>query len=191
MVQNNWTLRLTLALLSLLSVQGCAAQSSYGSDWWKSAGVDERTQFIAGYVDCETYDRQNGDFAPVQWTLVEPRISTYYSRHAETRRTAPSLILEMSGESAMPNIGGEVYPGKHGIFDGDYWRQMTPSGRTGFVEGYLSCRSSAPERLPIPKNPIAWYVRAIDASYCNNDQDCPDEHATEKIGDILSKLSGL
>ena len=128
---------------------GSSLRSTYDRVWWQSTPQDERTQFIAGYLDCAAYDLKAGEtkLAEAQWNVIEPKITTYYaSQSGSNFTTVPSLILILGVSSHSPDRAAERHPGKHGIFDGDYWRQITPSGRVGFVEGYVACRGSKPEQ---------------------------------------------
>jgi hypothetical protein len=178
----------TLGTLLLL---GASAESTYDRVWWESTGKDERTQFVAGYLDCAAYDDGNTRLAEAQWNGIEPEITRYYTSHPQmTRRTVPSLILALGAASRSTDPAGERYPEKHGIFDGDYWRQITQSGRIGFVEGYLACRTSGIEKRQFAAHTAAWYVSQIDRTYRLTPEDGEDENdASKKIASIIQKLT--
>jgi hypothetical protein len=77
-----------------------SAQSTHDRAWWESTGKDERTQFVAGYLDCATDDHGNTNLAEAQWNRIEPEITRYYASHPQmTRRTVPSLILALGAAS--------------------------------------------------------------------------------------------
>ena len=177
--------------LGTVLLWGASAQSTYDRVWWESTGKDERTQFVAGYLDCAAYDDGNTRLAEAQWNGIEPEITRYYASHPQmTRRTVPSLILALGAASRSTDPAGEPYPEKHGIFDGDYWRQITPSGRIGFVEGYLACRTSGLEKHQFAAHTAAWYVSQIDRTYRVTPEDDEDENdASKKIASIIQKLT--
>jgi hypothetical protein len=168
---------------------GSSLRSTYDHVWWQSTPQDERTQFIAGYLDCAAYDLGETKLADAQWNVIEPKITTYYaSQSGSTLRTVPSLILTLGVNSHSTDRAAERHPGKHGIFDGDYWRQITPSGRVGFVEGYAACRDSKSEQKRFAAQSAAWYVVQISEHYhLTADDDIDDSHASEKIATIIQE----
>lgn len=136
-----------LRLLFILPTLACAyrthADASHSGRWWLAAPREERLGYLAGYIDCATTDAGKQRLA-VGWYSLEPKITKYYGRGASVvARPAWEILKELAAaEPANPsNRGGESYPGKHGMFDGEYWRQSPPDHRLGFIEGYLDCRT--------------------------------------------------
>ena len=175
----------------MMQLQGSSSRSTYDYGWWQSTPVDERTQFIAGYLDCAAYDLGETKLADAQWNVIEPKITTYYASQPKSiHRTVPSLILILGVSSHSTDPAAERYPGKHGIFDGDYWRQITPSGRVGFVEGYTACRDSNRQQKQFAAHTTAWYVGKISGTYrLTDDSDIDDRRASEKIATIIQEYT--
>lgn len=180
---------LVLLILGTVPLLGSSLRSTYDHIWWQSTPQDERTQFIAGYLDCAVYDLGKTKLAEAQWNVIEPEITTYYASHPESiHRTVPSLILTLGASSGSTDQGPERYPEKHGIFDGDYWRQISPSGRVGFVEGYTACRDSKPGQNLFAAHSAAWYVPQISGTYrLRRDNDIDHSRASKKIATIIQE----
>lgn len=191
MFRNTHSLFLISIIFGTMTFWGSSIQGPYDRVWWGSTPKDERTEFIAGYIDCATYDRGNAELANAQWNLIEPKITTYYASHPDAiHRMVPSLILALGSGGGSTDQAGEQYPEKHGIFDGDYWRQITPSGRIGFVEGYLACRNAEHETRQFSARSADWYVSQIDGTYrLTREGDIDDSRASKKIATIIQDLS--
>lgn len=185
----NRYLILILLIAWTLPILGSASRSPYDSVWWQSAPKDERTQFVAGYLDCAAYDLGDTKLTDAQWNVIEPKITTFYnSQPKSVHKTVPSLIVTLAVSSHSTDPAGERHPGKHGIFKGDYWRQITPSGRLGFVEGYTACRASMPEQKRFAVHSAAWYVDQISNTYrLTADNDIEDSRASGKIATIIQE----
>jgi hypothetical protein len=180
---------LIFLIVGTMPLLGSALRSTYDYIWWQSTPQDERTQFIAGYLDCAVYDLGQIKLADAQWNVIEPKITTYYASQPKSlHRTVPSLILTFGVSSHSTDPAAERYPGKHGIFDGDYWRQITPSGRVGFVEGYIACRDSKREQKRFAAHSAAWYVGEISETYrLTANDNIEDSRASEKIATIIQE----
>jgi hypothetical protein len=57
--------------------------------------------------------------------------------------------------------GGEIQPGKHGVFVGDYWRQMEELQRLGFLQGFIECQRRDPRSTAQFSRSDEWYVSEI------------------------------
>lgn len=180
---------LIFLIIGTVPLLGSSLRCKYNYFWWQSTPQDERTQFVAGYLDCAVYDLGKTNLAEAQWNVIEPKITTYYASQPESiHRTVPSLILTLGVNSHSTDQAAEHHPGKHGIFDGDYWRQITPSGRVGFVEGYTACRDSKPGRNQFAAHSAAWYVGQISGTYrLTHGNDIDDSRASKKIATIIQE----
>jgi hypothetical protein len=165
----------------------------YNNKWWGAAEKSEREQFIAGYLDCAIFDHGDKSLLSAQWNLIEPKISKYYSNNPKTNAQVASLIARFS--SRLTNDPApEVDNARYGIFDGDYWWQLTETGRRGFVKGYLACYQSGRDEQAADRHSIDWYVGGVSLRYCIAGLACADEQngqnarAIEKIADILHRL---
>jgi hypothetical protein len=119
--------------------------------------------FLAGYIDCVVYDAGKTQLADAQWNVLEVQISKYYSAHASEIQTPVAVLLMRFGNNQGKNAasGGESYPGKHGMFDGEYWRQVSPDHRLGFLEGYLECQKENNKPAATFSRSAVWYVAQI------------------------------
>lgn len=169
---------------------GCAGP--YSGNWWRSVSVDERSGFLAGYADCHIFDLARPGLSGIAGTLAERRVTEYYQSHPDDRGKSVGAVLLLVANQAIPPPAApgfgpaESYPGPHGGFDGDYWRQMPPEHRRGFVEGYLECRKQGGRPLPRSAD---WYVPRITEWYRVVDDQADVERAPEKIADVLMRLA--
>lgn len=162
----------------------------FDGNWWRSVGIAERTGFLAGYLDCDISDAGDTQMRYVAWNVVEPKITEYYENRPSERNAPVALVL---GKLAPPGLhagtGGEAYPEKHGIFDGEYWRQSMPQHRLGFIEGYLECQRSAGKPVGRFSRSADWYVARISQWYGLKADDSADWNRTpEKIANVLQLL---
>lgn len=186
-----------LPILVFCSHCMASTSSSYDRIWWNATDTDQRTEFLAGYSDCAIYDFGESDLSNARWTVIERKITQYYSTHPEAKEAAAALLVRFgSNRPRSTDLAREVYPGPHGIFDGDYWWQLSDSGRTGFVQGYLACYESGPHGHGLHDHPVEWYVDKVSAFYCFAGTTCTDEHVSEdervpeKIAIVLQRLGG-
>ena len=195
-LQQGIALRITtLLVICIVSTTASAGPATYDRAWWNATDTDQRTEFLAGYLDCAGNDLGNKAVANAQWDVIEPEITRYYSTRTETAETVPSLLLRFgSGRPPSTDPAPEVYPGSHGFFDGDYWRQLSESGRRGFVEGYLACYTSASRSHELHDHQAEWYADKLSSFYCFIGNTCADVHASEgeraaeKIAIVLQRL---
>jgi hypothetical protein len=183
-----------LLAIGVLGVTSCAHASSpqtYDGKWWVSASKDQRIGFLSGYADCAIFDVGKPGLRHFSSINAEPILSKYYSDHIEEQTTEVEPMLWKLWVGSKPiehPPKGETYKSKHGFFDGEYWKQATPSHRLGFIQGYLYCqkRNSKPEGSFT--NTPDWYVTQISKWYGlkSPDSDEIDESkADKKIADVL------
>lgn len=177
-----------LALCCTLAAQTAKV---YDGAWWNSVSVEQRTGFLAGYIDCAVYDAGEKRYEAVSWNIAEKAVTTGYGADASELKTPVSSMLVRFIETQKPGTiqpGGEVYPGKHGIFNGEYWRQSLPAHRLGFIEGYLERHVKIANSKASYSRPAAWYVNQISNWYGIKTGD-PGEIDTKrspaKIADVL------
>lgn len=140
---------LAVALTPLVWAFAARDDEARDGAWWQRTPREERLGYLAGYLDCEVADAGQSVFAQVSWYTLEPKIKKRYASGLDAK--APKVWTVMKEIAAKEprnplDKAGEHYPGKHGIFDGEYWRQSEPEHRLGFVEGYVDClRNEVPE----------------------------------------------
>src|SRR6266478_7236366 len=117
-------LSVALLLASSVSIFAAGNQSAYDGNWWRSASKEQRTGFIAGYIDCAIYEGGKKQLNNVSWNLLEPKVTKYYEAHSpEIQTPVAGVIVKLGSQEPAPkgNDDGEKWPEKHGIFDGEYW----------------------------------------------------------------------
>jgi hypothetical protein len=170
----------------------CEAAAAHDGAWWKSVSADEQTGFLAGYIDCAVYDQGRKQLAAASWDALAPQITKFYAAHADkAAEPVASLLTQFGSRQPAAATGGETYPEKHGIFDGEYWRQATPEHRLGYVSGYLECRDKAADDRMEFSHDAGWYAGEISKWYGVQPDDpgaIAEARAGRKIADVLGLL---
>lgn len=173
----------------------------YDGHWWLSISPGERSGFLNGYFDCYTYEYKG----PARFTNNPPAIARdlltkFYegnaSRLNELASDAFYRFRDRHGDQGTGN-DGEPIKGRHGFYDGTYWKQIGAEGgpelqQLGFVEGYLWCHAQQPSRnkkAVFSKTP-AEYVALITQWYGFDPRtgDINAKREPEKIADVLFKF---
>jgi hypothetical protein len=184
---------LTFALVLALSCTVASAQD-YDGRWWRSISQDERLGFLAGYTDCVVYESNRREFPKVSRYTTEPLITSYYARHpAEQNVPVGTVLMQIAHEAVVPEHpgAGESWPEKHGYFDGEFWRQIGPSGRLGFVSGYFECHRLEHVGSNVQPRCPTWYVAAISDWYGvrgDDPSEVRNDRVDTKIADVISAL---
>lgn len=167
---------------------------NYDGNWWLSIDKDQKIGFLSGYADCVIYDVHKSGLNHFSAVNEESRLSKYYLDHSNMRSMEVESLLWKLWAGSKPISyppKGETYKGKHGFFDGDYWRQATPNHRLGFIKGYLYCQKKYSKPMGIFTNSPEWYVDQISKWYGmkSADSDEIDESKLdEKIAHVLYSL---
>lgn len=175
------------------SASASAFDSKFDGVWWKNTAKQERLGFVAGFLDCAIYDDNNKRLRYASWDSLEPQISAFFASHPAQSGTGIGQLIEMLGQRTTKTAqeGGEVYREKHGIFDGEYWRQASPEHRLGFIEGYLVCQREYKRPAGTFSQAPAWYVHRISNWYGTNDEDpsaISEPRSVKKIANVLRTL---
>lgn len=180
--------RVVCSLFLMLFALSLQAQSvARDGLWWLHLAREQRTGYLAGTIDCQVYEAGNKKLAGASWDLLEAKITGLYQKHAESRQLVVISVLEQVTTNARP-AAGEAHAGKHGIFDGEYWRQAEPEHRLGFVEGYRQCHNSLGGIAPLGRED-AWYVQNASRWYGVRDDDpgaIDEKRVNRKIADVLA-----
>lgn len=183
-----------LAIVCWIGTSGANTGPAYDGNWWHSSSKDQHTGFIAGYIDCAVYEGGDKSLANVSWNMLEPEITSYYQGSGPAILTPVASVIRKLGSEKEPpksSDAGEKWPEKHGIFDGDYWRQSLPEHRVGFVSGFLACyRNLSKKTASFSKSEVAyvsevsrWYgVKEDDPSEIN------EKRVDTKIADVLFRF---
>jgi hypothetical protein len=193
---------ITLALLSNAVVCGAQVQPmtqpTYTGRWWSTAAPGERYGFMAGYFDCDRWDRKGPSrYAAISIDAYRARVTEYFlensSRLAES---VPSAMAHTAHRSTEPvSKGGEINHDRHGFYDGVYWLGMYGGGgvkeQLGFVEGYLACTAMLPAvgRASYSRAPDEY--RARIGEWYRFDPKTGDTDPTRdktKIADVLRRF---
>jgi len=171
----------------------CAEAISYDGKWWNSLSHNEKLIFLAGYIDCAVYDAGQKNMSGVSWYSLEPEVTKFYRENTSDIGKPVITVLTQFGptEKLKTPPGGEPYPGKHGMFDGEYWRQALDDGRRGFITGYLACQQEFKKPEASFSHEIQWYVDQISKWYGiqpDDPSEINEERYLEKIADVLYTL---
>ena len=183
-----------ILLVTLLGALAFAQRTtSLDGQWWLGLNDGEKTHFLAGFIDCFSNDvgDRNKTF-PESWYTYARRITQYYQGpNSQVTRGVTSVLFDIrSKHPAKPAVGGESWTGKHGVFTGEYWRQITPEERVAFVEGYLACyRDHLGARPQKFSQPTGTYAENISRWYGINGDDMNSKLADVPIADALYKLA--
>ena len=154
---------------------------------------DQHTGFIAGYIDCAVYEGGDKNLANVSWNVLEPEITSYYQGNGSAILTpVATVIAKLGPQKKLTKSSDDGENGqKHGIFDGDYWRQSLPEHRVGFVSGFLACYRKLSKKTASFSKSDAAYVSEVSRWY-GIEQDDPSEiNAKKSIPKSLMCSSGL
>jgi len=173
---------------------------SYDGKWWNEISSKEREEFYTGYLDCAIYDA--GQPAPnLYWYQLEAEITKYYSENSsDIEKPVIAVFWQIYSTGKLKpreiTTGGEPHPGKHGLFDGDYWRLLFfDNQKLRFIEGYLVCQREFKKPEASFSREAQWYVDQITKWYGwygltipNEPEDINEEHYPDKIADVLYRL---
>jgi hypothetical protein len=192
-----------LAALYLLSIGICAerqgregGQYGYDGKWWLSISGREQDGFVSGYYDCYTYEYKGPDRYTTKSFIEYRRLITEYYRNEPSKQTlpVPEAIHQLRDRPGEKPAAGETTSGRHGYFDGLYWKQISALGGTekevGFVEGYLACHAQLGHNRggAFSKAP-AEYAALITQWYgLQEDGDINEKREAVKVADVLFKF---
>jgi hypothetical protein len=183
-----------MLLATLLGAIAVGQQTkSLDGHWWQTLDNDERVQFLAGFIDCYVYDfgDRNNTF-PESWYTYAPRITQYYQQpNSQVSRSVTSVLFDIrSKHPAKPLPGGETWTNRHGFFNGEYWREITPDQRVAFIEGYLACyREHLGARRRKFSKPAGTYAENISRWFGINGDDMNTKLEDVAIADALYKYA--
>jgi len=188
-----------LALLLALPGLGQARSAKYNGTWWLAQPREVQIEFVRAYGDCYVDTLGAPSPPPVDEYRLAEEITKYYRSGGSRSRLVASVMklvwrrYKGYREPARPEEG-EVWPEKHGFFDGLYWRQGKPAERVGFVEGLVACfNSEARSNKKFSQEPSAyvrylddWYEKAYQQARCKANK--VDLRAT-KIMDVFLQFA--
>lgn len=176
------------AVVVLIAVPGAAPGSgrrggkagpAFGRGWFLAAPDREVSGFLNGYYDClpQARLRQLPGWGIPDEAMVA-KVYAFYERHRRSKLNAGQVALKLAANTpAPPQLpGGEVYRGRHGYYDGLWWRGA--GQQVGYVEGYLVCLGHPPTREEAER-----LARAITAWYGRN-----PSRDDRPIADVLEDL---
>lgn len=186
-----------------LTLAAAAAQqkthSSYDGHWWLSVTRAERSGFLNGYFDCYTYEYRG----PARFTANPPEIAqelvTRFYEGSPSRLSEPVpevfyRFRDRPGERSTATDGQPI-KGRHGFYDGTYWKQISALGgeaaQLGFVQGYLWCHAHLSRNTGgVFSKPPSEYVALITRWYgfVEGTGDIDAKREPAKIADVLFKF---
>jgi hypothetical protein len=166
------------ASIAILLICGsvCALSAStptYDGKWWLSVDKWQREGFVDGYLACYIFDAKGEIKFEFSGQLYAPRVTDYLATHPnEQEKPAEELLWAITKPPYAPparkHLGGqgETDPGKYGLYDGEFWREMGDSKHLGFIQGFLYCYSKYGNASKGTfSKPASWYVEAISKWY--------------------------
>jgi len=183
-------MRLTtvMSMILLVALAACMAGQvapPYDGKWWKSLSAAEQNAFVSGYLDCYVWEAKGSDYSGQSIQQEIRSLSDFYWMNPGKMGTSVPEVLQKLDRPNHHEQTGEW----HGVYDGDFWRQLSPPGRVAFIRGYIACvRLHLSNRF---SRPLETYVKTISAWYGVSDTDeseLNDGTANDKIGDVLARL---
>jgi len=156
---------------------------SFDGNWWVRTNSDERLGFLYALDDCLTYDARPVSWFDDTWANYEQQISDYY-RTPSHRTTSVQGVFERFGAKGKPTK--HVESGAR--YGDEFWRSHNDTSRSGFIEGYISCRIIY-ENAPRWSRPVNYYLGKVNDMY--NADDKHGENAAEYEGSVASALEKL
>lgn len=174
----------------LLGFVSAAADGLRDGTWWKTISVEAQTAFAAGFIDCATYDANETRLSDSSWHELQAQTSEHYRALAkDSSRPVVSVMMQVARPRKLPSQpGGEVYPGKHGIFDGNFWRMMKADQQLAFLDGYLDCLKAQRVKAPVFLRPAEWYRSKVSDWFGTKPEDqgaIRSDREEEKIANVL------
>lgn len=173
--------------------------TGYDGHWWLSISSSERSGFLNGYFDCYTYEfNGSARFTKNPPDTARSLVTKFYEENSAHLADPVSDVFyrfrNHTRENAMTG-DGEPINGRHGYYDGTYWKQMSALGgkaeQLGFVEGYLWCHAHLLQNQGgIFSKAPAKYVVLISRWYKFNSEteDMDAKREPTKIADVFSKF---
>jgi hypothetical protein len=168
----------------------------YDGKWWLSVDPKQRQGFADGYISCFGFDVRNKIKFEYTGQMYAPRVTGYLLSHpSEQGRTVEELLWTVTpyAPPARRNAGsssGAPTQSKYGIYDGEFWREISGLSRIGFVQGFLSCYSKYGRAANGTfTKPVAEYVDAISRWYEVDDEGGINlKKLSAKIPEVLFKF---
>lgn len=163
--------------------------------WWRSAATPQRVGYAAGYLDCAVFEAGHRELTGTKWHALEKRITQHYSvTEADGGERVGAILMKFatSAPRSSPDPSAEHYPGKHGMFDGEYWRQSNQAHRLGFVVGFLDCWVTQRIQGWVFSRPAEWYIPMISEWYGIVGEDpgvIREDRSPAKIADVLRRFA--
>jgi hypothetical protein len=173
--------------------------SSYDGHWWLSISPAERSGFLNGYFDCYTYEYKG----PARFTVNPPAIARdlitkfYEGSPSRLSEPVPKVFYRFRNHPGEKTTAtdGQPIKGRHGFYDGTYWKQISALGgkaeQLGFVQGYLWCHVRlSRDRGGVFSRPPSEYVALITRWYgfVEDTGDIDAKREPAKIADVLFKF---
>lgn len=163
---------IAIALCLCSTLLWASDREHYDGKWWISLKKELRLSFVDGYIVCYQ-NMVNAKEFDEDIRLYRDRINAYLTEHPESARESVSDLMSRmahppySRPPAKHAAGGETYPGRWGLYNGDdYWQLGTDEEHLTFIQGFLDCydkHTNHPNGTF--SKPLEWYVKAIDDWY--------------------------
>jgi hypothetical protein len=156
------------------------AKQSFDGVWWDGAQNDEKVGFLYALEDCLTSDAKLGLVFDGTWDRSIRQIDEYF-RSSASKTISVQDVFKRQGKPR----GSQPLEPRYGD---EFWRARNDGARRGFVEGYVSCRSSIDHVSRWPRS-VDDYLKALDDMY--NVDDRFGEKGPEFSGSVAEALQKL
>ena len=169
---------LALSLSVALASPVVAASNTFDGTWWLKSSEDERSGFLSGLHDCLTYGPQSKGSFPDVWQNYPKRVTSYYVDGDKSK----SVMSVFEGFAAPHRRKSRASENPYGDV---FWRSHRDAARSGFVEGFINCKSATRSNIHWSK-PTSYYLNRLNQLY--NADDRLGENAKEYAGSIDSAM---
>ncbi len=176
----------------ILMEEQTSEEKRFEGKWWASADPAEQRGFIVGYIDCyyDTLRRRVRSKAITD--EYQKAISNFYAAHPDQNGNTVLRLMAKLVQTLKTTVvrqpGGEVWNGRHGYLDGQWWRESTDTKRIGFLEGYTSCYEQYVKRPRVRFSRTAEEYLELLTEYF---EDPRVDHTDEKIANVLHRLAAI
>jgi hypothetical protein len=142
-------------------------------------------------MDCVVFEKGESGRFTENWRGYEEALTQQLRTHPADLRLPITDLLERIEPTVAKTArlsGGEVQPGKHGVFVGDYWRQMEELQRLGFLQGFIECQRRDARSTARFSRSDEWYVSEISRFFGIREDEMDTTKEYVPIADAIFRL---
>lgn len=178
-------LRMLIPILLTATALAGEQQQVYDGTWWHATKKEQHSGWLAGYIDCSVIHGKT-ELGFISWdTLATEVTKVYASNSAEIKRPVSAVAYNVVTKLPKPQKGTKTEV--HSGFDGDYWRQVEPEHREGYVQGFLTCYRELKTSKASFSKPAPWYASEI-SKWFGIKADDPGEINPKRENEFISNV---